>query len=66
MGFFTPRSGKIFGDVNRDNSGGWLGGKHVPPKARNPRPKGAQKEGGAYRDHSGKIIATGKGKKGWI
>jgi hypothetical protein len=35
-----------------DKSGGWLGGKHVRPEARDPRPKGAQR-GVARRDGQG-------------
>ena len=57
------KSGKIFGDVNRDKSGGLFGGKHVPP-ARDPRPKGSQGPAGGYRDNSGRKPAHGKSQKG--
>jgi hypothetical protein len=36
----------------RDGSGGFLGGKHVQPEPRDPRPKGAQR-GVVRRDGQG-------------
>jgi hypothetical protein len=43
-----------------DKSGGWFGGKHVQPAARDPRPKGAQR-GVVRRDGQNKVVNTG----GW-
>jgi len=47
-----------------DGSGGWLGGRHVPPQARDPRPKGAQR-GVVRRDGQNGVINTGSRRGIW-
>ena len=53
MGKYQPKGW----EKKTDGSGGFLGGKHVQPKARDPRPKGAQK-GVTWRDNGKRSQGT--------
>jgi hypothetical protein len=48
----------------RDGSGGWFGGKHVQPSARDPRPKGSQR-GVTRRDGQNGLFNTGSKRGFW-
>lgn len=47
----------------RDGSGGFMGGKHVVPPARDPRPRGSQR-GVVRRDGQGPVD-TGNWRSPW-